>query len=139
MNDNTPIHQLGVFSLTITNVQKKEISSWKGKEFPAAYVVTLEHEDGRLIDDKFKLPFTEEKHKFDKKRLEDLMKLLQVKTVSELKGKKAAVLVEPFEFQGKVLWNPKKYYHPKYLLSPSEGLNENPFGDISHATESIPF
>lgn len=136
----TPLRQLGVWEVKINNVSKKEVSSFKGKEYPASYVITLEDSRGRMIDDKFKLPLTDEKNKYDKKRLEGLMKLLGVKTISELKGKTVAALVEPFEWETKVLWNPKKYFDVKYLLDPSASLGEDLFApDATGSLDEIPF
>jgi hypothetical protein len=111
----TPLRRLGVFKLNIVNVQKKEASSFKGKDYPPKYVVTLSDPSGRMIDDSFKLPLADEKNKYDKKRLELLMKLTSSERIQDLMGKEVACLIEPYEWNDKVLWNPKNYYKISFL------------------------
>lgn len=115
------LRELGVFEVTIIDLIEKE---WKGQK-KIAFV--LEDKRGRLIDWSLKYPLNTN-HEFVLKQLKSLMALHEAKKLSELKGKQAAVLVEPSEWKGKTYWNPSKFYDPAYLLgdkSPDElGLEE---------------
>lgn len=117
MSEVKPLRQLGVWKIQIVDVQKKERSSFRGKEYPAKIVVVCEDFEGRRIDANFKLPFTEPKHKWDKTRFEGLLKLTGCAKASELKGKGAMIFVEPREWDAKVFWDVKGFYDEKYTKS----------------------
>lgn len=125
------LRELGVFEVTVLDIIEKE---WKGQK-KIAFV--LEDSRGRLIDWSLKYPFNTN-HEFVLKQLKTFMSLHGAKKIHELKGKKAAVLVEPSEWKGKIYWNPSKIYDPAYLAgdkSPDElGLeeieNENSDSDL---------
>lgn len=117
MENVKPLRQLGVHKISIVEVLKKEPSNYKGKNYPAKIVVVCEDFEGRRIDANFKLPFTDEKHKWDKSRFEGLLKLAKVARASELKGKGAMIFVEPREWDNKVFWDVKGFYDEKYTKS----------------------
>lgn len=127
MNDTKkPIHQLGAYKCTIVDVQKKEANSYKGKNYPPKLAVTFQSEDGRFIDGNFKLPLTDPNHKWDARLFTELCAACgaEVSKPSSLKGKSLAVVVMPYVMDnGKTIWNPKGFFDPKFLLSPSEDLD----------------
>ncbi len=135
-----PIHTLFAGEATIRSVQKKEGGSKNGKSWGPKISVEFEASDGRWIEGKFRLPFTDPKHKYDEKNFKALLAIAGVKTPSELNGHVVGIIVTPFEWNGKVLWNPQGYYHAKYLKDPMEaalGELDDLMGEDS--SENIPF
>ncbi len=135
MEEKKYLRRLGVFPVTIKEVKKSE---YKGQE---SAVFVLEHEDGSLIDLKFKLPLTAQ-HKFVQGQFQNLLKVCGVTKPTECKGKQIAAYVAPSEWKGKMFWNVKDVFDVKWMDdhgSPDAGLDDFGMGGSSGGTDEIPF
>lgn len=134
MNNVNYLRQLGAFSVTIKQVEKKDAKNFKGKDYPAKLAVVFEDDQGRLIDGNYRLPASE--YAWDEKQLKELRRVCGVEKVSELKGKKLVILVAPNFWEGKVFWKVIGAYEAKYLLGEDAALDAA-LDDVPRAKDPV--
>jgi len=129
MQNKTPLRKFGLFKMTIMNVAKVQ---FKGKAGPAdKLVVSFRDDEDRWMDANFLLPMNQ----FSEAGYKSLLKEAGVIKPADLKGVTLVVLIAPAETKdGKVWWNPKKYFGPTYIKYLTEG--EDTFGIDDHIDDN---
>jgi hypothetical protein len=141
-NDKRPIHQLFTGEATIMSVAKKEASNYKGKVYPPKISVEVKTPDNRWMALDFKLlPASDPKAKYHRDQLNALLALLgltELKQLPQAVGKTIAIVVTPFNYEGKDIWGAKPYA-AKYLKDPLEAALDDigAFGNFEENVKNL--